>query len=179
MEIPVLTTARLVMRGFTGQDVEAMHQIMNGPDVLRYFPDPHPFTQEHVQQMISRRLAEWAERGYGLWAVESRAGGELMGRCGLSYIAEAGETEIDFILGVPFWGRGYATEAGRAALDYGFRELPLETIVGIVHPDNMASRHVLEKLGMRNPERKEYFEMTCLRYSIDRASFMKRIEGKV
>lgn len=62
-----------------------------------------------------------------------------------------------------------ATEAGRASVRYGFEELQLASIVGIVHPENVASRRVLEKLGMKLMERRRYFEMDCYRYAIERA----------
>jgi ribosomal-protein-alanine N-acetyltransferase len=68
-----------------------------------------------------------------------------------------------------FWGQGVATEAGQAALRYGFETLGVEQVVGIVHPENMASRRVLEKLGMRLIERRQYFGMDCYRYAVERS----------
>jgi ribosomal-protein-alanine N-acetyltransferase len=94
-----------------------------------------------------------------------RTSGELMGRCGLQLIPETGEVEIDFLLGNPFWGRGFASEAGRASLNYGFEELALDQIVGIVHPENVASQRVLEKLGMWFSEKANYFGIDVFRYS--------------
>ncbi len=171
MNIPSLTTPRLLLRGFTEQDVKPLYHLLNGPDVLRYFPNPDPPTQERVQKMVSRLLDHWAERGYGLWAVELRETGQFLGRCGLQFISETSETEIDFIFDAAFWGRGLATEAARASLRFGFQELPVESIVGIVHPNNKASQRVLEKNGMQYTERREYFGMPCLRYAIERASY--------
>ena len=79
------------------------------------------------------------------------------------------EVEVDFILGSQFWGQGFATEAGQASLKYGFENLDLDIIVGIVHSDNIASQRVLEKIGMRLMEEKEFFGMACYRYAIERS----------
>ena len=91
-----------------------------------------------------------------------------MGRCGLNYLTETDEVEVDFILGTQFWGQGFATEAGQAGLRYGFENLDLDIIVGIVHADNVASQRVLEKIGMRLMEAKEQFGIPCYRYAIKR-----------
>jgi len=115
--------------------------------------------------MIEATLRHWEEHGYGLWAVEAAAG-NLMGRAGIQIIPETGETEVDFLLGPSWWGKGFATEAARYALRFGFEEKGLDRIVGIVHPDNLASRKVLEKIGMQLEGEKEYFGMRCLRYAL-------------
>jgi RimJ/RimL family protein N-acetyltransferase len=165
VEIPALTTTRLILRGFSEADIDPMQRIMAGKNVLRYFPRCDPPDGERVAKMIARIIRHWEEHGYGLWAVQSRASGELMGRCGLQLIPETGEVEIDFLLGRPFWGQGFASEAGRASLNYGFEELALDQIVGIVHPENIASQRVLEKLGMRCREKANYFGMDVFRYN--------------
>lgn len=121
--------------------------------------------------MVSSLLKHWEEYGYGLWAIESRSKGELMGRSGLQYLPETDEVEVDFILGKEFWGQGFATEAGRTGVRYGFEELGVETIVGIVHLENGASQRTLKKLGMTLKKRAQYFGMDCYQYGIDRAAY--------
>lgn len=164
MNISIITTENLRLRPFTLEDTPAMHQILNGRDVLKYFPGTQTLSVEHVQRMIGRLLTHWQEHDYGLWAVEHRATGTLLGRCGLQHIPETNEVEIDFILDRVYWGHGYATEAGQASLGYGFEELNLASVVGIVHPDNLASQRVLQKLGMQFVEKTEYFGMAVHRY---------------
>ena len=148
-----------------------MHRILKGAEVLRYFPKSDPPSQDRVREMILAQHSHWKERGYGLWAVETRSTGELMGRSGLQYLPETDEVEVDFILGIAHWGQGFATEAGRASLRYGFEEIGLESVVGIVHPENAASRRVLEKLGMTLAGPAEYFGMACCRYAIEHSSY--------
>lgn len=169
MIIPTLTTERLRLRPFTTEDTATMHQIINGKDVLKYFPGAKTVTEAQVQRMIERMLTHWQEKTYGLWAVELQETGTLLGRCGLQYIDETNEVEVDFIFDPDYWGHGYATEAGNASLQFGFEQLKQSTIVGIVHPDNLASQRVLEKIGMQQIEKTEYFGMACFKYEVNRS----------
>lgn len=160
----MIWTENLCLRPFTPADAIPMHRIINGKDVLKYFPGTQTLTLEQVERMIDRLLTHWQEKGYGLWAVELRSTGQLLGRCGLQYLPETDEVEVDFILDRNCWGLGFATEAGQATLQYGFDELGHPMIVGIVHPENRASQRVLEKLRLQFAEKTEYFGMACYRY---------------
>ena len=82
---------------------------------------------------------------------------------------ETDEVEVGFLLGRPFWGQGLATEAARESVRFGFEDLDLEEIVGIVHPDNIASQRVLEKAGLTRVEHTSYFGMECYRYTVKRS----------
>jgi RimJ/RimL family protein N-acetyltransferase len=97
----------------------------------------------------------------------------LMGRCGLQWLPDTEEVEVDYILGRAFWGRGFATEAARASLRYGFEELELERVIGISHIENIASQRVLEKLGMARLEQKEFFGIPCYRYAVERSAYQE------
>ena len=77
------------------------------------------------------------------------------------------EVEVGYLLGKLYWGKGYATEGAQVGMDYGFETLKLDRIVGIVHPENVASRHVLEKLGMTLTGPKHYFGMDVLHFAKD------------
>jgi RimJ/RimL family protein N-acetyltransferase len=167
--LPVtIATSRLNLRPFAPADAGPFHQILCGKDVLRYFPRSEPPPRERVEKWIQQVLAHWQAHGYGLWAVESRASGALMGRSGLQWLPETNEIEVDFLLGENFWGQGFATEAGQAGLRFGLEKLAVEFVVGIVHPENLASQRVLEKIGMTRRERACYFGMDCFRYTVDR-----------
>ena len=157
-------TERLQLRPFTPTDIPAMHQILSGQDVLRYFPSSQAPSLERVERMINWILNHWHEKGYGLWAIELKETNTLLGRCGLSHIAETDEVEVDFILDRAYWGQGLATEAGQAAMHFGFKEMGLSTIIGIVHPENLASQQVLSKIGLHFVEEAEYFGMKCHKY---------------
>lgn len=171
MNIAEILTDRLILRSFQEADIDHMQQILNGKDVLRYFPKTDPLSRERVERMINHLLEHWEEHEFGLWAVESISTGELMGRSGLQVIPETGEIEVDFILGRNFWGQGYATEAGLASLKFGFEDMQMDNIVGIVHVENAASQRVLEKIGMRCTRRAQYFGIECYRYAISRIDY--------
>lgn len=171
MKIAEVTTDRLKLRSFNKADVEPMLQILNGKDVLRYFPKTDPLSRERVEKMIEYLLSHWQEHRFGLWAVELRSSGELLGRCGLQVIPDSKEEEVDFIFGREHWGQGFATEAGLASLNYGFEVVGLENIVGIAHVENSASQRVLEKLGMRRTLRAKYFGIDCYRYALKRSEY--------
>ena len=171
MHIPTVKTRRLALRPFTEQDVEPLYDILHGEDVLRYFPNPTPPDRDKVSKLVEAQLKHWEDYGYGWWAVESLEGGELMGWNGLQYLPDTDETEIGYLLGRPFWGKGYATEGAWAGLEFGFGDLRLETIIGLVHPDNRGSKRVLEKLGLSFVEQAEYFGIEVLRYIVQREEY--------
>ncbi len=163
-----MTTLRLILRAFTDEDIDPLHHILGEKDVLRHLPNTNPPSRDKAQQIVSGQLKHWEDHGYGWWAVELRAESKFIGWCGLRYLPETEEVEVAYLLGKPHWGKGLATEGAQASLRYGFEELGLESIVGIVHPENVASQRVLKKLGLRFVEEAEYFGMDCYRYVIER-----------
>jgi RimJ/RimL family protein N-acetyltransferase len=170
METPTIITSRLCLRSFTSHDAGPLHWILGDRDVLRYFPNSAPPSLDRVERMIAHQLGHWQEHGYGWWAVELSATGKFIGWCGLQFLPETKETEVGYLLGKPFWGRGLATEGAQASMLYGFEDLGLETIVAIVHPENLASQRVIEKLGMSFTGQAHYFGMPCYHYTIERTS---------
>ena len=174
---PTLITARLVMRPFNPGDCHALHRIMVEPGMMRYFANPEPPQFTRVQTLIERQMTHWAERGYGWWALELPETSKLIGWCGLQYLPETDENEVGYLLAKPHWGKGLATEAGLMSLDFGFTKLNFKEIIGITHPDNIASQRVLEKLGLSSPKEAFYFGMDCLRFEITRQKYFSTKPG--
>jgi len=171
LSVPAKTTARLTMRAWSLDDAHALCRILAEKDVLRYFPDPNPPDHPRVERFISAQLRHWDDHGYGWWALEPRVERELIGWCGLQYLPDTDETEVAFLLSRRYWGRGLASEAARESLRFGFGERGLERIVAIVHPENVASQRVIEKLGMSFVDKSEYFGMEVYRYALESSSF--------
>jgi ribosomal-protein-alanine N-acetyltransferase len=171
-QIPSIATKRLTLRPFNEADVEPLYLILNDGDVLRYFPNPSAPPRDRVERLVSNILAHWQEHGFGWWALEQPAEPGLMGWCGLTFLPETVETEVAYCLGKPHWGKGFATEAASASLRFGFQTIALPRIIGLVHPENRASAHVLEKLGMSLIDRNRYFGMDVLRYWRDRDDWL-------
>jgi RimJ/RimL family protein N-acetyltransferase len=147
-----IETARLLLRRWRDGDLDPYARICADPEVMRYIGGGSPLTREQSEAEISRFVRHWDERGFGLWAAEYRASGELIGFVGLAHQEEWSEgehkTEVGWRLDPASWGRGLATEGAVASVRYGFEELGLERIISIIQPENAASRRVAEKAGL-------------------------------
>jgi ribosomal-protein-alanine N-acetyltransferase len=177
VEIPTIETARLKLRALVPSDLEPLCAIVSNPEVIRYFPRTEPWPRETVQDIMRRQKEHWQEHGFGWYAVECRECNELLGWCGLCVLDETGETEIKYLLKQSHWGRGLATEGASRCLQDGFKELDLELVIGLVHPENFPSQRVLEKIGLRFNNRARYFGLELLRYTTDLAGFREVCEG--
>ena len=164
MSIPTFETQRLRLRPFVHGDAFHLHQILAVEGVLRYYPSSDPPDLERVERLVARQLVHWEEHGYGWWAVDDKANEALIGWSGLQYLPDTDEIEIGYLLARPHWGQGLASEGARVGMDFGFSQLNIPTIIGIVHPENIASQRVLEKIGLVFQEEAEYFGMQCYKY---------------
>ncbi|MBO8193967.1 GNAT family N-acetyltransferase [Streptomyces oryzae] len=140
----VIETERLLLRPLTTQDLDFFVQLHSDPEVTRYVP---AFTREQAVERLAEIERQWAERGHGLCAVESKETGELIGRCGLNYWEVFDEVEAGWTFRRACWGRGYATEAARAVVDWGFARLDVDHLTAMIVHGNAASVRVAERLG--------------------------------
>ena len=99
INIPTLTTARLILRPFTEADTGPLHHIMGQAGVLQYFPNPNPPSKERVEKFIAHQLKQWDDYGFAWWAVEHAATQTFMGWNGLQYLPDTDEIEIGYLLG--------------------------------------------------------------------------------
>jgi ribosomal-protein-alanine N-acetyltransferase len=148
IDIPTLSTQHLTLRPIVSADAAVLYHIYQTEGVLQYFPNPSPPSLEKVERFAANQQAHWEKYGYGNWGVVPDGEKELAGWAGLQYLPELDETEVGFLLDKSFWGRGYATEAARASLKFGFEHFNLDHIIALVHPENIASRRVIEKCGL-------------------------------
>lgn len=143
-----LETPRLVLRMFRPDDFEPYYaKVCADPDVMRYLGDGRPLTRSEGWRQLAMILGHWQLRGYGLWAVQERATGELVGRIGLFNPEGWPGFEIGWVLAKASWGRGYATEGARRVLDHAFTDMGSDHVISLIHPDNAASIRVAERLG--------------------------------
>ena len=160
-----IETKRLRLRSFTPDDLDALTVINSDPVAMRHIGDGKPITREETQKRIHRYLEHWREHGFGLWAVDLKAEAAFIGFCGLQMIPKTNEIEVGFRFSPRYWGRGLATEATAATLEYGFERLEIDRIIGLAHPENVASQRVLEKIGLRYIKEAEYYD-TIVRYYV-------------
>jgi ribosomal-protein-alanine N-acetyltransferase len=143
-----LETPRLLLRPFGPGDAPVVHRVYSDPEVMRYVATG-PMTDLAVtERLLQDYDAHQRRHGYSFWAVIERSSGALIGDSGL-YQTPTGEVELGYTLGAAWWGLGYATEAASAWLSCAFGELGILEVVALAEPANVASLHVLKKLGMR------------------------------
>lgn len=164
----IATTPRLTLRHFRPEDVGALTAVLSDPEVMR-FSVTGPMTREQVQAMLERVYRSYTENGFGLWAVEHRAG-LMIGYCGLLAQEVDGrrEVEIGYRLARNYWGSGLATEAALATRDHAFGPLGLRRLVSLVDPENIGSRRVAEKAGMRLVKTTFKWDMDIFVYALEK-----------
>lgn len=146
----ILETPRLILRHLVLDDLDALFALYSDPEIRKYFPDgvkSHEDTREEL---------EWYLNGHpehpkiGLWATVHKETGKFIGRCGLLpwEIDSRLEIEVAYLLDKKFWHQGLATEAATGILAYAFDTLNLSRIICLMHPDNIASQRVAQRIGM-------------------------------
>jgi RimJ/RimL family protein N-acetyltransferase len=147
-----IETARLVLRRPVPEDVYPLAEMNADPEVMKYIGDGRVRTFEETAQAVPRAIGEWDERGHGMFCVDRRDTGEFIGWVALAVPAFLPEVlpaiEIGWRLARRHWGQGFATEAAREALRFGFGSCGFDPIISIRDVDNDASRRVMEKLGL-------------------------------
>ena len=174
LAVPTLETERLILRPFGEPDVEPMFEMLQDPDVVQFVGDRHIPTRQETWRMVAGWLGHWTLRGYGQWAIEERASGQLAGRTGIINPADWPGPEVGYLLGKPWWGRGYATEGARAAMDWGFRELGFADLLSLIDPANQASIAVATRLGESLRGETEIMGLHVLVYGISRVDWGAR-----
>jgi RimJ/RimL family protein N-acetyltransferase len=172
----MLETERLILRRFYGgdDDIEAVYAMRSDADTMRFIREPQ--NRDETVKWIELVSSLWESDRIGFCAVVEKSSGRIIGWCGLWRLKETGETEVGYAIRKEFWGRGLASEAARAFLDYGFNRLNLDKIVAVAFPDNTASRRVMEKIGMRYDYTGQFYGRDLVHYSITRDEFEKNVQ---
>lgn len=147
IDIPKVETERLVLRGYRETDVDALEELAADPIIAPFVGYAGAPLREACWRSIALWIGHWALRGFGMWAVEERESGAFIGRIGLWEPDGWPGTEVGWMLGPAWWGRGYATEAARASIGWGFGNLEVDELVSLIHPTNHASQAVATRTG--------------------------------
>ena len=151
-EQPTLTTSRLLLRPWRDADLEPFAALNADPEVMAHFPKT--LDRNESDQVAARIRSAFARRGFGWWAVEVPGEVAFCGFIGLSVPSFAAPfmpcVEIGWRLARAQWGKGYATEGARAALDFAFGKLGLREVVAFTTTTNLPSQAVMRRLGMRH-----------------------------
>lgn len=189
--VPRLETSRLRLRAWTERDLVEYKRMIDDPQVMRYMGKGPRFkakrllagllarvSQLEARRALARLVDHWSRHGLGEWAVEEKATGALVGQVGFTHlpgwVVDRTDLEIGWILTSPAWGKGFATEAAHAALDFGFTELGLERVISTTLPDHQRSRRVMERLGLSLEGQVRWQGHEFVWYGIDRSDWDTR-----
>src|SRR6266436_1335330 len=149
----ILETDRLFLREYVEEEAEAFFKLNSDPEVLRFVRDKPLLNVKQARQiLVDHPIADYRKYGFGRGACILKSTGEQIGFAGLKYLEEFGDVDVAFRLMRTHWGQGLATEAALASVRFGFANLGLKRIIGMVMPENIASVRVLEKTGLRSVE---------------------------
>jgi RimJ/RimL family protein N-acetyltransferase len=163
-----LQTERLILRMFREADFEQHARICADPEVTKFLGEGRPLSRFEAWRSMAMILGHWQLRGYGPWAVEERATGNLVGRIGFFNPEGWPGFELGWVLGRESWGKGYASEGARRALDYAFTEMGRDHVISLIAPENTASIKVAERLGEKVEGQTELFDHAVLIYGVSR-----------
>ena len=146
----IIETNRLILRELTLDDLDALFALYRDPDIRKYFPDGTRTVEETKEELEWILDEYYGQYGFGLWATIFKETGAFIGRCGLIpwTIDEQQEVEVAYLLDKAYWGRGLATEAAQAIVQYAFEQLQLSRIICLFDPEHHASRNVAKKTGL-------------------------------
>jgi ribosomal-protein-alanine N-acetyltransferase len=145
----ILETNRLVLKQFSMEDAAHLFELNSDPEVVKYTGDGVYTDINEVNQSIARNLEQYEKYKQGRLSVFIKQTGEFIGWCGLRYFPETGKSDLGYRFIKKYWGNGYATEAAKACLDYGFKILDLQEIIATAMKENSASVNVFHKLGLK------------------------------
>lgn len=146
-----IETERLILRPFDSDDLDAFSTICADPHVMRYIGNGQALDKEAVEQLLQLIMSNYEKQGFGLLAITLKENNKLLGFCGLIQQIVDGESyiELGYRLDRAFWDKGIATEAAKAVKDYAFSQLNISYLISIIHVDNLASKRVAEKVGLK------------------------------
>ena len=167
----VLETARLRLRRFRREDVDAIFAIISDSVAMQYYPKA--FGRRDAMGWVERNLRRYQDDGYGLFAVTLKSSADVIGDCGI--VQKNVEGEVAMEVGYHFrrdqWGHGYATEAARGCMGMAFRDFGAEKVISLIRPENMPSRRVAERNGMKIEREVIHYGLPTLVYAMRREAF--------
>lgn len=168
-----IETDRLILREIVANDAEGMFALDADADVHRYLGNNPIKTQEEARKNIDFIRQQYIDNGIGRWAVVEKDSDKFIGWAGLKFVTEETNRHINFYdIGYRFikkyWGKGYATEAAKATLTYGFEKLSLPTIFAMADVNNTGSNRILTKIGLKYVEQCFHQGIDCYWYHLHR-----------
>ena len=166
-----LRTPRLILRPFREEDIDRLAELMANPDFMRF--SLGTYTRKQTQGVLDKFLS-WEKAGLpSPFGVVLRENPDVLGYCGFLHHPEVpGEVEIGYRLDPAYWNRGLVTEAARAVRDHGFRDWELSRVISLIHPENIPSRRVAQKNGMKIEKEITFRGFPTLVFAITREQWL-------
>jgi RimJ/RimL family protein N-acetyltransferase len=164
---PWLQTLRLDLREFARGDVDDIARLDGDPRVMKYIADGRTQGRAAAESTVARVMRY--PRLYadlGAWRASRRDTGAFIGWFSLKYAGKSSDIEIGYRLVPEAWGQGFATEGASTMRDYGFDDVGLSRIIGVTHPGNRASQHVLQKIGMADEGWGDYYDQRLRLFAV-------------
>ena len=159
---PTLHTERLTLRPFVEADLDAYAAMCADAEVMRHIGAGGPVDRDIAWRQMAHFAGHWVLRGYGMWAIEERASGELVGRAGFLNPEGWPANELGWLLGRPHWGRGYAYEASLAAREHGRQTMGLHgRLISLIRAENARSLALARRLGAQHEETIDFMGATA------------------
>lgn len=170
--MPNLSTDRLILRPIARQDLAALQQFWNNPEVHRYLFADQSITREIVANLIAESEACFARLGSGFFAIEVATNpGVLVGFCGHRWFEDGEQVELLYGILPDYWGEGYVTEAASEVLRHGFDNCGIDHVVAMTDTPNQRSVRVMQRLGMVFEERREHHGLDTVFYKLRKEDF--------
>ncbi|MBV8491715.1 MAG: GNAT family N-acetyltransferase [Candidatus Eremiobacteraeota bacterium] len=167
----LLETPRLLLRRWGDEDEPALTAIFADGETMRYIGKGYPngLAPEQAREALNAMKMRYTRDGIGIWPVVLKETGKLIGVCGLQPLPATSDVELAYIFDAEHRGKGYATEAASAVVDFGFRDRGFTRIVAVVHPFNQRSIALVGRLGMRFERVVRAYQNDVLKYVKERA----------
>lgn len=178
-KFPIIETKRLILREFCTDDLETAYLLFNDAIVQKYLSPENKRTYSQLEQTLKSLSERWKERSFGIWCVCSKSDNKMIGYCGFQYFENTSNIEIVFAYLESVWGKGFATEVADSCLQFGFENLNFSRVFAATHIENLASKSVLSKIGMKFVENRNLHKIDASVYQIEKNDFMqiKQISG--
>ena len=168
----MVESERLIFREFTLDDLPMLIEQRSDPDVNKYLGGTKLQNPEALAKRIRFYMSCYESHGFGMCAMIWKPTGEMIGSAGLQPLDGTDDIEVGYSLVKEFWAKGIGTEAARAWLEHGFRDHGLDRIVAIAVPENIASRRIMEKLGMHYEKTEFHYDAECAFYAVSKDEFL-------
>ncbi|NQS92230.1 MAG: GNAT family N-acetyltransferase, partial [Chloroflexi bacterium] len=146
--IPSLETDRLLLRPFMPKDLDPFAEMVASAEVMQYATyNGDPMARAQAWNWLCLMLGHWHMRGYGLWAIEEKNTGNLLGRVGLQFLDWFDDVELVWMLKQSAWGKGFATEGARATINFGMDAIKLPRVTSVIRRENEPSIRLAKRLG--------------------------------